>query len=103
MVVIRKRRRAFIEQSDCVACGCCVKVCPLGAIQIIKGIMAQIDMEKCVSCGYCVEYCPRDVLRMDEDNHPYMAYRDDCWYCDVCKFVCKAEAIELKTVPYLIR
>ena len=43
MVVIKKRRRAFIEQSDCVACGCCVKVCPLEAIQIIKGIMAQVE------------------------------------------------------------
>ena len=48
MTSVQKKRKAFVEQSDCVVCGCCVKVCPLGAIQIIKGIMAQVDMEKCV-------------------------------------------------------
>lgn len=67
MVVIKKRRRAFIEQqSDCVACGCCVKVCPLEAIQIIKGIMAQVDMEKCVGCGKCAKECPASVIEIRE-------------------------------------
>ena len=28
MASIRKKRKAFVEQADCVACGCCVKVCP---------------------------------------------------------------------------
>ena len=41
---------------------------------------------------------------MDEETHmPYMKYRDDCWYCDVCRFVCRTNALELETVPYLIR
>lgn len=51
MASIRKKRKAFVEQADCVACGCCVKVCPLEAIRIISGIMAQVDMGKCVGCG----------------------------------------------------
>ena len=41
-----KKRKAFAAQEGCVACGCCVKVCPLGAIQVSKGIMAQVNMEK---------------------------------------------------------
>lgn len=28
----RKRRKAFVEAESCVACGCCVKVCPREAI-----------------------------------------------------------------------
>lgn len=48
MSAIRKKRKAFVVQEDCVACGCCVKVCPLGAIQIMKGIMAQVNMDNCV-------------------------------------------------------
>ena len=39
MSSVRKKRKAFVDQSACVACGCCVKVCPLGAVQIVKGIM----------------------------------------------------------------
>lgn len=25
---MKKKRRAFVNADDCVACGCCVKVCP---------------------------------------------------------------------------
>lgn len=66
MVSIRKKRKAFIEQSDCVACGCCVKVCPLGAVRIIRGIMAYVDMEKCVGCGKCAKECPASVIKIRE-------------------------------------
>ena len=50
----------------CVACGCCVKVCPLGAIQIMKGIMAEVDMTKCVGCGKCAKECPASVIIIRE-------------------------------------
>ena len=66
MTSVRKKRKAFVEQSDCVACGCCVKVYPLGAIQIIKGVMAQVDMEKCVGCGKCAKECPAGVIMIQE-------------------------------------
>ena len=39
----RKRRRARVAQEDCVACGCCVKVCPLGAIQVERGLFARVE------------------------------------------------------------
>ena len=38
---VKKRRRAVVDPSACVACGCCVKVCPLQAIEIVRGVMAQ--------------------------------------------------------------
>ena len=31
--------------SECVACGCCVLVCPKDAIHIAFGITAQVDSE----------------------------------------------------------
>lgn len=62
-----------------------------------------VDKSRCTGCGNCIEFCPRDALRADNRGFPYLEYRDDCWYCDVCKFVCKRNAIELETVPYLIR
>lgn len=66
MSSIRKKRKAFVEQADCVACGGCVKVCPLEAIRIISGIMAQVDMEKCVGCGKCAKECPASVIAVKE-------------------------------------
>lgn len=66
MAVMKKKRRAFVEQSDCVACGCCVKVCPLGAIGIFRGIAAQVDRERCVGCGKCARECPAGVIEVRE-------------------------------------
>ena len=60
------KRKAFILQSDCVACGCCMKVCPKNAIQIASGVMAEVDMNKCVGCGKCVRECPASVVELRE-------------------------------------
>lgn len=62
----RKKRKAFIQQSECVACGCCVKVCPLEAVQIMNGITAKVNMEKCVGCGKCAKECPASVIEIRE-------------------------------------
>ena len=66
MSAIRKKKKAFVAQGDCVACGCCVKVCPLGAIRVVKGIMAQVNMDKCVGCGKCAKECPASVIEIRE-------------------------------------
>ena len=66
MTSIKKRRKAFVDQADCVACGCCVKVCPMGAIRSLKGIMAQVEQAKCVGCGKCVKECPASVIELRE-------------------------------------
>lgn len=61
-----KRRKAVVDQQTCVACGCCVKVCPLRAIEIIRGIAAQVDPVKCVGCGKCARECPASVIEIQE-------------------------------------
>lgn len=62
----KKRRRAVVDRSFCVACGCCVKVCPLQAIQVVRGIAAQVDPDKCVGCGKCVRECPASIIEIQE-------------------------------------
>ena len=62
----KRRRNAYVNENDCVACGCCVKVCPLGAIRVFRGIAAQVDEEKCVGCGRCVRECPASVIELRE-------------------------------------
>ena len=61
----RKKRKAFIDKA-CVACGCCLKVCPKQALEIWKGITAKVDWEKCVGCGKCAKECPASVISIQE-------------------------------------
>ena len=46
--VKKMRKKAIIPQNECVACGCCEKVCPMGAISIYKGVYAKVDEIKMV-------------------------------------------------------
>lgn len=62
----RAKRNAFIDTDSCVACGCCVKVCPLGAIAVCKGIAAAVDQNRCVGCGKCAKECPASVIAIQE-------------------------------------
>ena len=61
-----KRRQAQVDTSLCVACGCCVKVCPLQAIEIVRGITARVNPDKCVGCGKCAAECPASVITIRE-------------------------------------
>ena len=65
-VTKKQRKKAVVDQRDCVACGCCVKVCRLGAIQIVKGIRAQVDPARCVGCGKCAVECPASIIEIRE-------------------------------------
>ena len=63
---VRKKRKASVDSRLCVACGCCVKVCPLGAINVADGMWAQVNLEKCVGCGKCAKKCPASVIEIRE-------------------------------------
>ena len=63
---IRKKKKAMVHADFCVACGCCVKVCPIGAIAIWKGIAAKVAEEQCVGCGRCARECPASVIEIQE-------------------------------------
>jgi len=65
-VRMKKKRGAFVTEEDCVACGCCMKVCPRDAIKIWKGIAAKVDLERCVGCGKCAKECPASVIVIRE-------------------------------------
>lgn len=48
----------------CVSCGSCIKVCPMSAISIWKGVVAQIDKEICIGCGKYVKECPAGTIEL---------------------------------------
>ena len=59
------KRKAIVKTRACVACGCCMKVCPKNAITIPKGIHAEIDKERCVGCGKCAKECPASIITVE--------------------------------------
>ena len=50
--------------NECVACGSCLKVCPMNAITIFKGVIARVDKSLCVGCGKCFKECPAGVIEI---------------------------------------
>ena len=65
MILVKK---AYVDQKLCVACGCCVTACKLGAINIPSGTHAEIDFKKCVGCGMCAQKCPASIITVKEVN-----------------------------------
>ena len=68
MALPRRKRKAFVARQDCVACGCCVKVCPIGAIEVIRGLYARVNGDRCVGCGRCAKECPASVIEIREES-----------------------------------
>ena len=48
---------AYVISNDCVRCGSCSDVCPMGAIHMGDEHF-EIDENVCVECGACADTCP---------------------------------------------
>lgn len=57
--------------------------------------IVEIDRDLCSHCNTCVDVCPLDVLRESEDGAPFVAYREDCQSCFLCRILCPAGAIQV--------
>lgn len=93
----------------CVGLHDCVKVCPVGAIEIVDNFLPRISEEKCVGCGKCAQVCPFDVIKiMDRGHKTFIRCRtkdpgamvhkicsSGCISCMVCVKACPYHAIEL--------
>ena len=66
LMIKKKKRKALVLEKLCVACGCCVKVCPRNAISVYKGIKALVDTDLCIGCGKCAKECPASVIEIRE-------------------------------------
>ncbi len=51
---------AYVIGDNCVACGTCGTVCPVGAIT--PGDIYHINPDECISCGSCAQVCPSDAI-----------------------------------------
>jgi len=94
----------------CVGLGHCVKVCPVGAIQMGENRLPVIDEKTCIGCGRCVRECPKGTLMLiPRSKLVYLACvsRDrgkavkdvcsvGCIACGLCARVCPVAALKME-------
>jgi len=80
---ISSRVQKMYTASKCIACGECVKICPMQACELTpEGIVT--DDSVCIACGECAQACPAtatemsghyesvaDLLRVIENERPF--------------------------------
>jgi NAD-dependent dihydropyrimidine dehydrogenase PreA subunit len=52
------------DEENCIHCGACVSVCPVGAIAYEYDWRVRMDEKLCVQCGNCVTACPVRVIKL---------------------------------------
>ncbi|MDF3128397.1 Coenzyme F420 hydrogenase/dehydrogenase, beta subunit C-terminal domain [Kiritimatiellaeota bacterium B1221] len=57
---------AFGNKALCARSGCCVGVCPEGAITLGEDKYPVLDLQKCTACGLCGEVCPGGEVKYGE-------------------------------------
>ncbi len=53
----------YTDEKKCLACGDCVKNCPVGAVKL-TGDYPSVDLDWCIGCGVCVARCPNGAARL---------------------------------------
>jgi len=56
---------AKINQSKCINCGTCAKLCAYGAIEMIAD-GPEVNNNYCKGCGWCVGHCSANAIKMYE-------------------------------------
>lgn len=59
-------RLAAVDQTKCVGCLTCVRVCPFNAACMENRGVAFIDLANCRACGICVAECPAGAISLKE-------------------------------------
>lgn len=99
--------RAVVDYNLCVACGKCVKACPLGLIEIVpfeskyrvecsnkqRGKIVKDNCSAgCIGCGICVKNCPKSAITLND----FIAAIDyeSCVGCGICAQKCPSKVIK---------
>ena len=60
--IARKKGQSLKANDNCVLCGQCAKICPVGNIRYAG--KAVVFGDKCISCCGCLQYCPQNAISM---------------------------------------
>lgn len=56
--------KAYVDESNCIGCGKCIRVCPTDAIVGAKRMLHTILPQLCTNCSNCVDVCPTDCITL---------------------------------------
>jgi heterodisulfide reductase subunit A-like polyferredoxin len=56
---------SHVDQTKCISCMTCTKVCPYGAPSINVDRKAEIISAKCMGCGICAAECPACAIQLN--------------------------------------
>ena len=51
-----------VNETMCTGCGCCVLICPEGAVDNLPSFIASIDEDLCTECLECIDGCPNQAI-----------------------------------------
>jgi ferredoxin len=70
------KKISFVNQTKCIKCGTCFKVCPSKAIvKTMKDttiVSCVVDPKKCIGCGKCNKSCPVKAITLVDPRDPML-------------------------------
>jgi ferredoxin len=51
-----------IDEDKCNACGSCIEICPVKALELED--IAKVDTDTCIGCGLCVTHCSPKAIKL---------------------------------------
>jgi ferredoxin len=55
---------AYYDSAECITCGACVDMCPMGALTLNAFGDISFEEARCIGCGLCVSVCPTGAVKI---------------------------------------
>lgn len=54
----------YVDETKCVRCGSCVRLCPMGYLELGDMTPHPRERRRCIQCGHCAATCPTRALSL---------------------------------------